>query len=92
MTKDEKILHEIYRRAFAASTPPGNWDELLANATINEEGRKEIPFMDYECEHEVLESIFEGVMKENKVPQWRRRAFYTSFMLGCSPKTKRKTE
>ena len=92
MTKDEKILHEIYRRAFAASEPPGDWDKLLENATINEEGRKEIPYMDYECEHEVLESIFETVMKENKVPKWKKRAFYTSFMLVCSPKSKLKSE
>jgi hypothetical protein len=90
MTKDEKILHEIYRRAFAASEPPGDWDKLLENATVNQNGQKEIPFMDYECEEETMESIFENVMKEFKVPRWRRRAFHASFMLGCSPKTKRK--
>jgi hypothetical protein len=88
--KDEKILHELYRRAFAASTPQGDFDLLLENATINEFGEKVIPFMDYECEEEVLESIFNSAMKEFKVPVYRRKAFSFNFYLGCSPKTKRK--
>ena len=88
MTKDEKILHELYRRSFANSTPKGDWDEILETAPINELGQKEIPFMDYECDSEVLDSIFESVMKEYRVPKWKRRQFSTSFYLGCSPRTK----
>jgi len=85
--KDYNILSEMYRRAFAASTPKGNFDELLANATTNEFGQKVIPFMDYKCEHEVMEQIIKDVLKENKVPKWRHQMFRTSFMLGCSPKS-----
>jgi hypothetical protein len=88
MKKDEKILHEMYRRSFAASTPKGDWDELLANATTNEQGEKEIPFMDYECEMEVLQQIFNDVLKENRVPKRRHRQFEMAFWLGCGPKTK----
>jgi hypothetical protein len=88
--KDEKILSELYRRAFAASTPKGDFDLMMENATTNQWGQKEIPFMDYECEEEVLESIFNSVMKEFKVPVYRRKAFKFHFYLGCSPKTKRK--
>lgn len=83
---DEVILHEIYRRAFKASTPSGDWDELLINATINERGEKVIPFMDYECEQEVMEQILKTTLMEFKVPKWRRRLFETTFWLGCSPK------
>lgn len=89
LTKDEKILDELYRRSFAASEPPGDWDRLLEIAPLNEEGRKVIPYMDYECEEGVLEEIFKDVMKEYKVPKWRQKQFHFSFMLGCSPKTKR---
>jgi hypothetical protein len=39
-----------------------------------------------------MESIFQDVMKEFKVPKWRRGAFHISFTLGCSPKTKLKIE
>lgn len=90
--KDDKILHELYRRAFAASTPKGDFDLLLENATTNQWGQKEIPYMDYECESEVLEEIFNSVMEEFKVPVSRRNAFNFHFYLGCSPKTKIKTQ
>jgi hypothetical protein len=88
MKRDEKILHEMYRRSFAASTPYGDWDEILANAPINERREKEIPFRDYECEAGVLETIFNDVMKEYKIPKRRHSAFSFAFYLGCSPKTK----
>ena len=34
---------EIYRRAFAASTPIGDFDKLMSEAEINEFGQKTIP-------------------------------------------------
>lgn len=82
------ILHELYRRAFAASTPYGNWDKLLAEAVINDQGEKVIPYMDYECEGAVLEDIFHTVMKEYKVPKGVQNRFSFLFYLGCGPKTK----
>lgn len=88
MEKDEKILHEMYRRAFASSTPKGDWDKLLEDATVDEKGMKHIPFMDYECEGETMAKIIQDVMKENKVPKARRRQFEIAFWLGCSPKNK----
>lgn len=88
LTKDEKILHEIYRRVYAVSTPSVDWDFLLENAAINKNGQKEIPFMNYECEEEVMDKILETVLKEYKVPKYRKQLFKNSFYLGCSPKTK----
>lgn len=87
-TKDEKILFEMYRRAFAASTPPGNFDELLETSPKNEFGAVVIPYHDYECEQSVMSKIVDDVLKEYKVPKWRRKAFSFNFWLGCSPKTK----
>ena len=88
--RDEKILHELYRRAFAASTPVGDFDRIFEEAENNESGQKIIPYWDYECEEEVLQNIFNSVMKEFKVPVPRRNAFSFHFYLGCSPKTKKK--
>jgi hypothetical protein len=85
---DSQILTEMYRRAFANSTPKGDFDELVKNATINEYNQKVIPFMDYECDLNVMNKIINDVCKEFKVPLFKRKYFYTSFMLGCSPKTK----
>ena len=87
---DEEIMHELYRRAFAASTPPGDFDELMAKAETNEFGQKVIPYMDYECPHEVLEKILEDTLTEYKVPKHRVNAFSFNFWLGCSPKSAKK--
>jgi hypothetical protein len=86
---DVDILHEIYRRVYKASTPSADWDELLASATLNEHGQKDIKFMEYECSKETMEEILINTLKEHKVPTWRRPAFVASFWLGCSPKTAR---
>lgn len=88
MKRDEKILHELYRRSFAASEPKGDWDKLFAEATVNEKGEKEIPFMDYIIEDVLLKQIFNDTMKEFKIPKRRRPEFAFSFYLGCSPKSR----
>ena len=87
-SKLKDTLHEMYRRSYVASTPKGNWDELLANAPINEEGQKQIPYMDYECDHDVLVQIFEDVCKEKKIKGDNKATLSMSFFLGCSPKSK----
>lgn len=86
--KDEKILMEIYRRAYLASTPQVNFDDLVANATINEHNQKVIPFNDYELDDDIARQIIEDVMKEFKVPKWKRHSFSITYWLGCSPKSK----
>jgi hypothetical protein len=88
ITKDIEIMIEIYRRAYAAATPSANFDELLANAEIDKDGRKLIPFNDYELEDDVAKQIIEDAMKEFKVPKWKRKQFTFTYWLGCSPKSK----
>jgi len=87
-TKEAKIEYEIYRRLFAASTPPGDFDELVANATIDEKGQRHIPFMDYEISHNDMDAIIDAVMKEYKVKKSMRGVYKTRVYLGCSPKSK----
>ena len=88
--RDFDILTEMYRRAFAASTPSADFDALVAVAETNEYGQKVIPYLDYECEQETMDRIVTDVLREYRVPKWRRPLFRNSFMLGCSPKTKQK--
>jgi hypothetical protein len=83
-------MSEMYRRAYAASTPIGDFDVMVQNAPRNEFGQKVIPYLKYECEQEVMEQIIIDVLKEYKVPKRRHELFRNSFMLGCSPKTKQK--
>jgi hypothetical protein len=93
--KSEKLdqcLLEMYRRTFAASTPPADFDQLLENATINSLGQKEIPYLEHECDEEVMQQITEAVMDEYKVPKRYRKKLFTTFWLGCSPKSLSKYE
>ena len=66
---------EIYRRAFAASTPIGDFDKLMSEAEINESGQKTIPFMDYELDDDIAQKIINAVLKEYKVPNINIKCF-----------------
>lgn len=86
--KEELALAECYRRLFKQSTPSADFDELCEKATIDEQGRKHIPFRDYELEEDKFGKIIMEVIKEFKIKSSRRQAFTTTILLGCSPKTK----
>ncbi len=61
---EEKALRECYRKLYKASTPSADYDELLKNATINENGQKVIDYNAHEiCEYEFSE-IMSDVIKE----------------------------
>lgn len=84
--KLESIIHDIYVELYLNSTPPANFDELVANAKVNERGQKEIPFMDYYLPIEDMEKIIAKKCKKiNKY--WANKIRNTIFM-GCSPSSK----
>ena len=86
---DYEILLEIYRKVYAVSEPPANFDELVANAELNERGEKVIKFLEYQCEEAVMQQIFDETMTKYKIKGQRQKQFSFSFWLGCSPKTKK---
>ncbi len=89
--KEEEAIRECYRKLYKASTPPADFDELLKNATTNENGEKVIDFMAHEiCEYEFSE-IMSDVIKQYKIRSHRQDLFKNTIRLGCSPKFK-KTE
>jgi len=89
--KEEEAIRECYRKLYKASTPPADFDELLKNATTNENGEKVIDFMAHEiCEYEFSE-IMSDVIKQYKIRSHRQDLFKNTILLGCSPKFK-KTE
>ena len=90
--RDQEIVNLLYRRAFAASNPPADFDELLEKAETNQWGQKIIPYMDHECSQEKLQEIFDVTMKEYKVPKERIKAFSFHFWLGCSPRSSARSE
>jgi hypothetical protein len=85
--KEELALLECYRRLFKQATPSADFDLLCENATLDEQGRKIIPFLDYELEDGKFKQIISEVIKEYKIKPLRRKAFEITILLGCSPKT-----
>ena len=85
--KEEKLMMDCYRELFEKSDPPADFDELVANATINEQGQKVIPFNDHEIDHDLLLEIIDKHSKKLRT-KWKRQVFKSSILLGCSPKSK----
>jgi len=50
-------MRELFANAEGLDGNAGNFDELVKNATIDEEGRKHIPFMEYYLDKEKFEAI-----------------------------------
>ena len=85
-------MRECYRKLYKASTPSADFDELVNNASIDENGQKVIDFMAYEiCEYEFSE-IVSDVIKEYKIRSHRQDLFKNTILLGCSPKFKKTEE
>jgi hypothetical protein len=87
--RQKEALLEMFRRAYAASTPPGDFDKLMAESPKNDSGEVLVPYDDYECDHNTLETIVSDVFKEYRVPHYLRQRFRFSFFLGAAPRTKR---
>jgi hypothetical protein len=86
---DDEILTEIYRRVYAVSEPPADFDQLMATPETNAFGQKVIKFMDHECDDEVMKKICNDTLDEFKVKGYKRNQFFYSFWLGCSPRSKK---
>ena len=90
--KEEEAMRECYRKLYKASTPSADFDELLKNAIINENGQKVIDYNAHEiCEYEFSE-IMSDVIKEYKIRSHRQDLFKNTILLGCSPKFKKTEE
>lgn len=90
--KEEEAMRECYRKLYKASTPSADFDELVNNASIDENGQKVIDFMAYEiCEYEFSE-IVDEVIKKHKIRSHRQDLFKNTILLGCSPKFKKTEE
>jgi hypothetical protein len=84
--KIDDALFDCYRELFANSTPKGDFDQLVENATINERGQKEIPFDNYEISEARFQEIIVDTLKNHKVPKSLHKSFSIAIHLGCSPR------
>ena len=86
----DKALIYCYRELFANATPPASFDELLKNSTVNLQGEREIPFMDYEIEKDMFNEIVDDTIKVYKIKgSILKQSFRNTILMGCSPKFKK---
>lgn len=88
-SKEQKIIWQIYRELYRASTPSADFDLLVENAEINKLGQKVILFNDYEISLEDYNEIVERNLKGQRLTKLKKQAIRNSCMLGCSPKFKK---
>lgn len=84
-----EVIKDIYRELYANATPPGDFDKIVEEAEVVD-GLKQIPYMDYEIDGELLEGIMRKHCLINKLSKSCRDAVRFEVLLGCSPKTKSK--
>ena len=89
----ENAMLDCYRDLFANSTPKGDFDKLMEEASTNEFGQKVIPFMDYEIDEKDFDTILQKYIEDKllKLSKYEKRGFSISIHLGCSPKFKSKS-
>jgi hypothetical protein len=90
MTNIDKAIMHCYRELYANATPPASFNELLENATVNEQGQKVIPFLDYEIEESKFDEIIDDTIKVYKIKGTiLKQSFKNTILFGCSPKFKK---
>lgn len=75
-----------YRELYKKATPSVDFDELMANASLNEQGQKVIDFNAYKLNRFMYEDIVEKHVKRNKLKGALAKAFTLEMYLGCGPK------
>lgn len=81
----QQIIHDTYVELYKNAEPQADFNELIANATVNDRGEKVIPFNDYKIYPGVMDSIIDYFEKEYKMNKAQRSQYELVIYLGCSP-------
>lgn len=87
-----EIIMEIFRELYEHAIPKANFDELVENASITEDGKKYIPFDDYEIDEDVMRNIVNYHIKKNRLTKQDQNVIKFEVYLGPSPKMKIKNK
>ena len=84
-------MRELYENAEHISGKRGNFDELVANTTVDEKGKKWIPFDEYYIDYDKFNEIFEKHcgLRVKGVNRHVRNGFSMHIYLGASPTSSR---
>ena len=80
-------MRELFANAEGLDGNAGNFDELVKNATIAEDGRKNIPFMDYYLDRDRFEAIADKYYGKSVkgLSAFDKRRLSIGIHLGASP-------
>ena len=87
------VMLDIYRELYSKATPSVNFDELVANAEVDESGRKIIPYMDYYLDDDEYTSIVNKYLKRyHRRDSGFLKAIEFEAYLGCGPTSHKKKD
>ena len=84
----DKAILDCYRELYLNSEPEADFDELVKNAKLNDNGQKDIEFMKYEIDEDKFYSIIDDIIIKHKIRKDLIQYFKNTILLGCSPKFK----
>jgi len=87
--KTEKLLQkvmDIYSEMYAKSEPSADFNKLLENAELNEQGQKIIPFNDYILDAKIGDEIIRKHCRWLR--EYDKKRISVAVLLGASPKYK----
>ena len=87
--KEEQIIWDIYVDIYKMSTPRADFNELVDKAPMDDMGRKDIYFMNYEIEESVFDRILDSHLKGRRITKLKQRMIRNTILMGCSPKFKK---
>lgn len=85
---DEIILEcliECYALSITYDGSHGDFNKLMENATIDDKGRKRIPFMHYFLSEELFDQMFIRFKEKYNLNQWYFASLKANIALGASP-------
>ena len=78
-------MRELYANSVGLDGKPGDWDNLLATAEKNDEGKLIIPFNDYYLPKEKFDTIFAKHCKIEGISKIVAKALNFHIYVGASP-------
>jgi len=86
-TKLYNLVMDCYRELYREATPSADYDELIKNAPISDEGKKMIDFNAYELDFKKYGEIVEKYIKKGKLSYFEERGFRFEMYLGSGPRS-----
>jgi hypothetical protein len=79
--KIDKVLLDIYQELYKNAEPSADFSKMIETEEVTEDRF----FMKYYLDDETQSKIIDEVLKKHKVPDYYKKRFITTVILGSSP-------